>query len=258
MKFDMTLVIGKLMTNDLFNKILREKKLIFILIPSLLLTLVIIYFLFSGTKETDLLSKVPKYAKTVLVIDIKGLSAKLLVDELTSDEKSADKLAEMLPDSLPNVDFTNSGINLLDKAALFTIEFNHHIWLNLILPLSNYQIFINFKDSLIATGDFKKMTTGDFLISDKYKLAVNWDQNFVHISNCTFYPIHSVHGLIEVLNLAPNMSILTDSVFTSKLSGDYDFFLYSTPYENHPEKSAPLLNSNFAKSFSYINFFEEN
>ncbi len=233
-----------------------KKRLLFILIPIIALAAVIVYFLFSGTKETDLLSKVPKYAKSVLVIDIKGLSTKLLVDELTSDEKSAGKLAEMLPDSLPDIDFTNSGINLLDKAALFTIEFNQDIWVNLLLPLSDYQTFINFKDSLVATGDFTQRTNGDFLVSEKYKLTVNWNNNFVHISNCTFYPINSINGLIETLNLAPKMSILTDSVFTSKLSGDYDFFLYSTPYENHPKKTAQLISSNFAKSFSYIRFYD--
>ncbi len=233
-----------------------KKKLLFIFIPILVLALTIIFFLFSGTKETDLLSKVPKYAKSVLVIDIKGLSTRLLVDELTSDEKSVDKLAKMLPDSLPDVDFSNSGINLLDKAALFTIEFNSDIWINLLLPLSDYQAFINFKDSLVATGDFTQRPNGDFLVSEKYKLAVNWNKNFVHVSNCTFYPIHSVHGLIEVLNLASNMSILTDSVYTNKLSGDYDFFLYSTPYENHPGERAQLIQSNFTKSFSYIKFYD--
>jgi hypothetical protein len=145
---------------------------------------------------------------------------------------------------------------LLDKAVLFTIEFNQDVWANLLLPLSDYQLFIDFKDSLVATGVFTQRTNGDFLVSEKYKLVVNWNNNFVHISNCTFYPIHSVHGLIETLNLAPNMSILTDSVFTGKLSGDYDFFLYSVPYENQPAKSSVLINSNFNKSFSYIKFYD--
>ncbi len=233
-----------------------KKKFIFFIIPAVVLAFIAIYYFFSGTKETELLSKVPKNAKSILVIDIKGLSTRLLVDELSSDEKSAEKLTEMIPDSLQEIDFSNSGINLLNKAVLFTTELNADIWVNLLLPISNYKKFTEFKDSLIATGEFTKREKGDFIISKRYQLAVNWDKNFVHVSNCTFYPVNSVSGLIETLKLPQNMSVLNDSVFMSKLSGDYDFFLYATPYENHPKKSAEIINSNISKSFSSIRFYD--
>ena len=233
-----------------------RKRFLFIIIAILVAAFVAVYFFFSGTKETELLNKVPKYAKSVLIVDIKGLSTKLLVDELSSAEKSAEKLAEMIPDSLQEIDFSNSGINLLDKAVLFTTELNSDIWSNLLLPLSDYGKFKNFIDSLVASGYFEKRTNGNFLISEKFKLAVNWDRNFVHVSNCTLYPANNVSGLIEVLPLTPDMSILNDSVFTSKLSGDYDFFLYAAPYENYPVKGKQIIHSNFAKSFSYIRFYD--
>ena len=231
------------------------KKVILIsIIAVIALAVTAIYFFFNNTAETELLNKVPASAKSVIIINIKGLSTKLLIDELSNDEKNADKVAEMLPDSLIEIDWDNSGISLLDKAVLFTTEEDSLIQLNLLLPIADFQIFKNFADSLASFEDYTKerQEEEEFLIIEKYKLIATWNKNFVLISNFSKNTKDKKLELSNILALKKEESILTDSVFNNKLSNSYDLFLYSKPYSAFPKDYSQLIKDNISASYSFI------
>jgi len=231
-----------------------KKTILISIIAAIALAVAAIYFFFFSTSEAELLSKVPSGAKSVLIIDIKGLSTKLVIDELSSDEKSTDKVVEMLPDSLIEIDWDNSGINLLDKAVLFTNEKDSSIQLNLLMQISDYQKFEVFVDSLATSDDFikEKQKKAAFLIIEKYNLIASWNRNFVLISNFSKNPEDKKKELSNILTLKKQESIITDSIFNSKLSSDYDLFLYSLPYSGFPKENLLSISNNVSVSYSFI------
>ncbi|RLD76203.1 MAG: hypothetical protein DRJ10_13945, partial [Bacteroidetes bacterium] len=166
------------------------KKTIFILlIATIVLSVVAISFFLSRDKEQDILSKVPASAKSIMIIDLQALLTKLVIDDLGSDKSSAAKLSEMILDSLPDIDLSQSGISLLEKIVLFTTENpnNDSIRLNLILRIANIEEFENFIDSLAEnkTLDVKKNRTKKIAWSKQYRTIINWDKNFVIASVLT-------------------------------------------------------------------------
>jgi len=235
------------------------KKIIILLLIAIFISaaIAISYFLFFD-KESDILSKVPKNAKSVIIIDLKSLSTKLLLDELSSDTKSADKLSEMLPDSLYEIDWTVSGINLFDKAVLFSTQnaSNDSISVNLILPITNFKEFKKFIKTLSKSKflDVISNISKKTAYSKQYKILISWNKKFVIATFLSKNQKNETKALSNILSLKKKKSIMADSSFLKKQTTNYDILFYSLPYSQYPKKYNAFINSNIQSVISFISF----
>ena len=127
------------------------------------------------------LNKVPVNSTTVMVIDVRGLSAKLLLDDFGKGIKnSAKAFAKLLPDSIGDIDWEANGIGLPDKVALFTLEDTSEVNLNVILPISNAKKFNQFVKLLGTrlTFDIQKKDGITWAFAKNMGLLVAWDNHF--------------------------------------------------------------------------------
>jgi len=223
-----------------------------LLIVIVVSAIIAISFFFFINKDSNILSKVPKDAKSVIIIDLQSLSTKLLLDELSSDEKSTGKLAEMLPDSLKNIDWTSNGINLLDNAVFFSTENTDtdNINVNLILSIANYSEFKKFIKSLSENIFLDITKKQNSIYSKKYNLLISWNRKFV----ITSFQSKNKEENIKFLSLKKEKSIVTDSSFMKKQTANYDILFYSVPYFKYPKKYNAFINSNIQSFTSFINF----
>jgi len=235
-----------------------KKLTIILLIATFTMVIVAISFFLSRDKESDLLSKVPANANSIIVIDAQTLSTKLFIDELASDTKSADKLSKMIPDSLADIDLSVSGISLFDKIVLFTTQntYNYSISVNLILRIENIEKFNEFIDNLAENTvlDVVKKEKERFAWSKRYKMAISWNKNFVVASFLSENPIPGKKNLNKILALKKEESIMMDSSFMNKQAADFDMLLYSLPYSLHPIKYQQFIQSNIKSVFLLLKF----
>ncbi len=235
-----------------------KKWLIITLIAAIVLAVAAISFFLYGNKKQAILSKVPANAKSVIIINLPSLLTKLVIDDLGSDTKRAAKLAEMMPDSLPKIDFNKSGISFLEKIVLFTTENtdNDQVTLNLILRIANYKEFNNFIDSLVANKmlDVLKHETENTAWSKQYRTIISWNKHFVTASRLTNNQVQNEKNLQATLLLEKEKSIMTDSIFMQKQTTDFDVLLYSIPYTNYPKKGREFIQSNIKSLISLIRF----
>jgi len=233
-----------------------KKRIIGILVATIVLAVVAIFYFFFETKTTDLLGKVPKETKSVIVIDLKGLSAKLVLDELSNSEKNADKLVKLVPDTLIDIDWSESGINLLDKAVLFTTEnkTNGQMVINALLPLSNAAQLGNFVDSLAGRLQIirEKKAGINLAYIEQYHLLVGWNKNFVIGSYHSDNLDSNKEKIIDILSNEQNESILTDSNFVKNLHADYDLMAYTLPSKGYLKKYQQFIGDNIESASSVI------
>ena len=232
------------------------KKSIILSITALILAIIATaYFLFFN-KENNILNKVPKNAKSIIIFDLKSLSTKLLLDELTSDTKDASKFAEFMPDSLKNINWKQNGVSLLNKVVFFTTQNpnSNNIKSNLIFSISDYKEFTKFIKTL-STNKFLDIEKNKKTIYIKrYKLLVNWNRKFVIASFLSKNTKKETAYLQNILSIKKEESIAADSLFFKKQGTDYDVFLYSEPYKNYPKKHNKFINSNIQSVTSFVNF----
>ncbi len=230
------------------------KKIILLLIIILISGIIVISYFFFFGKESNILSKVPKDAKSVIIIDLKSLSKKLLIDKLKGDTEDISKFAKLMPDSLKNINWKQNGFNLLDKVIFFTVQNNDSINSNLIIPISNYKKFKQFIENLSANQFLNITKKNNSFYSKKYKFLVAWNKKFAVVSFFSKNTKNNIENLHNILFIEKAKSIAADSIFFKKQSEDYDVFFYSKPYKNYPKKYNQFVSSNIQSFISYINF----
>lgn len=234
------------------------RKWIIGIITTIVLAIVVIFYFVLNNRESNILDKVPANAASVMVIDLKGLTAKLLFDELTSSEKSTDKLAELVPDSLIDIDWSKSGINLMDKAVIFSSysALNDPIGLHLILPLSSVAELNTFVDSLGSKINLERSQSGTIYsaYSPKYRILISWNKNYVVATFLSENQLHSAKFQIDVLSSDGKNSILQDSSFTGNLRTDFDIIAYTSNLEVYSKKMNRFWSDNIKSVCSFFHF----
>ena len=227
------------------------KALKIVVVAAFLFLLAAIYVLFFRKGEARVLDKTPMTATSVMVIDVRGLSYKLLFDDLGRGSKTIGKL---LPDSLRDIDWSANGLGLPDKIALFTLE--DSVDIHAIVPISNakkFNLFINTIGQRLHSTVAQKGNS-KWLFIQNLGLLMAWNDQFVTCVVTRQNTDKHLGQLIGVLSTKKSQSILADTCFTNKLSAKYDVLLYSRPYQECPVKMLKIIHSNMVYCTSLLNF----
>lgn len=234
------------------------KKALLLIITAILVSAgFVIYYFITNPKSTSILNHVPADANSVLFLDIKGLATKLAIDEISSSQKSSGKLLNMLPDSLKEIDFANSGLNLFESAVVFAKEEQQGLGLYALLPVVDSKQLLQFIDSLQLSHDLEidKSRNGTFVYSERYSVLAAFNRSiFIATKTDSTEHIEAKQRIQNILNIKPENSFGNDSLFVNKLSRNHDVFMYSTPYKYIKGNIASILNDNIKSSSFWVSF----
>ena len=221
------------------------------------LAIVAAYLLFLRKSDDKVLNKVPVNSTTVMVIDVRGLSAKLLLDDFGKGIKnSAKAFAKLLPDSIGDIDWEANGIGLPDKVVLFTLEDTAEVNLHVILPISNAKKFNQFVTLLGTrlTFDIQKKDGITWAFAKNMGLLVAWNNHFACAMKTNQNSSKNLNTLIDILSTPTNKSIMADTCFVRHLSSTFDVMVYAKPYHQCPVKKLEILNDNVENGVSFLQF----
>lgn len=223
----------------------------------IVITIVAVYFLFFRKSNNQVLSKIPRNTTSIMVIDVRSLSKKLLMDDLGKGLKnSAKKFASLLPDSIANIDWTNNGLGLPDKLALFTLEDTSDVKLHILIPLSNAKKFSRFVKLL---GSQMKFTIQEsdgiqWAFAKNPGILLAWDNKFACGVYTSHYTNDNLNSLRGILTSSEEQSIMGDTCFVRQLASAFDVMVFSRSYRKCPARELEILNDNIELGVSFIRF----
>lgn len=226
-------------------------------ISVLLLTAIALYLLYFKRGEDKVLDKVPIASTSVMVIDVRALSSKLLLDDFGKGIKnSKEAITKLLPDSLKDIDWTSNGLDLFSKIAMFTTEDTANVFVHFIIPISNTKKFNSFV-SIIGTRLLMVIHESEHVkwaFASKPGILLVWDNHFVTGTMTTDSSNISINQLTRILKTEKSKSILADSCFTKKVTSTYDVLVYSKPYRKCPVEKLKVINDQMEYGSMIINF----
>jgi hypothetical protein len=234
------------------------KKSLFITIAALILIAAAIVFVFFKKTDDGIFSKVPSNAKSVLIIDAGQISKKLFLDDLGKEDKSRLELLKSIPDSLSDIDFAKSGLELLEKLAVFTLEdlSENTVSVHFIIKINDDKLFDDFIKMLCLkfNSSIEKVDNFNMAFSDTFGLLLAWDKHYL-AGTRTFNNTSSQIQLLKyILSTEKEHSIISLAQFASVLKNSYDVLFYSIPYERCPFNDLRDLNHNIEQMVSFIEF----
>lgn len=221
------------------------------------LTMVAVYFLFIRKSNNQVLSKVPGDATSVIVVDVRSLSGKLLIDDFGKGLKnSAAVLARWLTDSTATTNLPDNGIGFPDKLALFTLEDSAAVKLYLIVPLSNSKKFDQWVRFLGQQLKFtvEKSDGMQWAYTPKPGILLAWDDKFACAMYTPQYTHKELNTISRILSCRPKQSIMADTCFARQLTSAFDIMVYSRNYRKCPVKKLEMLNDHMEYGVSFIRF----
>jgi hypothetical protein len=223
----------------------------------IVITMVAVYLLFFRKSNNQVLSKIPGNATSVMVVDVRSLSKKLLLDDLGKGLKNSSKiLNRLLPDSTATIDWADNGLGLPDKLALFTLEDTTGVKLHILAPLLNAKKFEHF---VMLLGSQMKFTVQkndgiQWAFAKNPGILLAWDDKFACGMFTSHYTDSNLNSLRGILASSEEQSIMADTCFVRQLASTFDVMVYSKNYHKCPSPKLELLNDNMEYCVSLIQF----